>query len=1018
MGIIKKVFGTKNDREIKKIQPLVIAINSLEKKYETMTDEELKNQTKIFRKEIAKGKKLDDLIIPAFAVVREAAKRTVKMRHYDVQMIGGVVMHQGKIAEMKTGEGKTLVATLSVYLNALPLYSKWIEAAKKTYGDDPENWIYEEFFILKEDPEDRETWTYVPRTEALERFGPDPDYWEEDSSVLSIGKGAHLVTVNDYLAKRDAEWMGLVYNFLGLTVGVVVHGLDDEERKAEYGCDITYGTNNEFGFDYLRDNMKYDIEDYVQRDLHYCIVDEVDSILIDEARTPLIISGPKESNIEKYAIVDKVVRKLKEVVHFTIDIKDKLSLLTEAGVEKCEKELGITNLYAPENIEYMHHVEQSLKAHFIFKEGVDYVVQGGKVIIVDEFTGRLMDGRSWSDGLHQAVEAKEAINTPLRVQRLLGKGEEVPEEDRVPPEVANENQTLATITFQNYFRMYEKLSGMTGTADTEAAEFAKIYKLDVVVIPTNKPIDRKDMEDLVYRSVDEKMNAVIEEIKRVHAGNQPILVGTISIESSEEISEALSAAGVKHNVLNAKNHKKEAFIVSQAGRFGAVTVATNMAGRGTDIKLGGNPESLTEDELLSLEINEESDGYEEKYQELLSKYEAQCIAEKKKVLQAGGLYILGTERHESRRIDNQLRGRSGRQGDPGASRFFISLQDDLMKRFGGDRIGGMMGKLGYQEGQPITHKMISKSIANAQKKVEAMHFDIRKNVIEYDDVMNLQRKTIYTLRKNLLDGLDLKERVFDILEEITLNIIDKAIGQNMARPDEWNMKYLTDKVKDLFGLEMDFEDIQDREKLEDMIYFDAEKLYKDKEEEIGAVNLRKIERYYYLQTLDNKWKDHLLTMDLLRESIGLRGYGQKDPKIEYKKEGYALFVKMLYEIKVDFVKKLVHTQLDDEDFDVEYDFADEMNMNMEMNWDELNPDPDAEKMAMLNNMNGGLNQLRGFDFSEEKAEYNALMNRMQLSGEYDTEEEEKPKKKEARKFKPKSKYEKKKLKKKGKKGKK
>ncbi len=1020
MGIIKKLIGSKNEREIKKIKPIVEAINSLESKYEAMSDEELKNQTVIFRKQIAKGKKLDDLIVPAFAVVREAAKRTVKMRLYDVQMIGGIVLHQGKIAEMKTGEGKTLVATLPVYLNGLALYSKWVEAAKKTYGHDPDNWIYEEFFILKEDPEDKETWTYVPKSEAYEKFGPDPDYWEEDSSLLPIGKGAHLVTVNDYLAKRDAEWMGLVYNFLGLSVGVIVHGLDDDERKLEYGSDITYGTNNEFGFDYLRDNMKYDIEDYVQRDLHYCIVDEVDSILIDEARTPLIISGPKESNVEKYAIVDKVVRKLKEDLHFTIDIKDKLSLLTEAGVEKCEKELGITNLYAPENIEYMHHVEQSLKAHFIFKEGVDYVVQGGKVVIVDEFTGRLMDGRSWSDGLHQAVEAKEAINTPLRVQRLLGKGEDIPEEDRVPPEVANENQTLATITFQNYFRMYEKLSGMTGTADTEAAEFAKIYKLDVIVIPTNKPIARKDMEDLVYRSIDEKMDAVVEEIKRVHSGNQPILVGTISIESSEEISEALTEAGVKHNVLNAKNHKKEAFIVSQAGRLGAVTVATNMAGRGTDIKLGGNPESLTENKLIELDIDEEHEEYELKYKELFEKYENQCVLEKEKVLKAGGLYILGTERHESRRIDNQLRGRSGRQGDPGASRFFISLEDDLMKRFGGEKIGGMMGKLGYQEGQPITHKMISKSIANAQKKVEAMHFDVRKNVIEYDDVMNLQRKTIYTLRRNLLDGLNLKERVFDILEEITMNIIDKAIGINMARPDEWDRKYLSDKVKDLFGIEMDFKEIQDREKLEDMIYFSAEKLYKEKEDEIGSVNLRKIERYYYLQTLDGKWKDHLLTMDLLRESIGLRGYGQKDPKIEYKKEGYALFVKMLYDIKVGFIKKLVHTQLDDDDFDVEYETADEMNMGLEMNLEELAADPELEKMAMLHSMNANLGGLKGFDFTEEKAEYNALMNRMQLSDGYDDEVEDdsKSKKKEVRKFKPKSKYEKKKLSKKGKKAKK
>ena len=1017
MGILKKVFGTKNDREIKKIQPIVDLINAQEKKYQAMSDEELKNQTKIFRKQLAKGKKLDDLIVPAFATVREAAIRSIGMRHYDVQLIGGIVMHQGKIAEMKTGEGKTLVATLSVYLNALKLYDKWIEAAKKTYGDNPDNWKYEAFYRLKPDPDDKSTWTYVAKSEAFEKFGPDRDYWEDDSDILPIGKGAHLVTVNDYLAKRDAEWMGHVYNFLGLTVGVVVHGLDDEQRKEEYGADITYGTNNEFGFDYLRDNMKYDIEDYVQRDQAFCIVDEVDSILIDEARTPLIISGPKESNIEKYAIVDLVVRKLKEDLHYTIDIKDKLSLLTEAGVEKCENELEITNLYAPENIEYMHHVEQALKAHFIFKEGVDYVVQGGKVVIVDEFTGRLMDGRSWSDGLHQAVEAKEAINTPLRVQRLLGKGEIIPEEDRVPPEVANENQTLATITFQNFFRMYDKLTGMTGTADTEAAEFAKIYSLGVIVIPTNKPIARKDMEDLVYRSIDEKMSAVVEEIKRVHVDNQPILVGTISIDSSEEISDALTAAGIKHNVLNAKNHKREAFIVAQAGRFGSVTVATNMAGRGTDIKLGGNPESLTEDELISLEFDEETEGYEEKYKELMIKYEEQCAKEKDNVIKAGGLYILGTERHESRRIDNQLRGRSGRQGDPGASRFFISLEDDLMKRFGGDKIGGMMGKLGYQEGQPITHKMISKSIANAQKKVEAMHFDIRKNVIEYDDVMNLQRKTIYTLRKNLLDGMDLREKVLDILEEMTLNLVKHAIGANLARPDEWNRKYISDKVKEYFGLDLDFEGLQDHEKIENMIYFEAEKLYKEKEKEIGEVNIRKIERYYYLQSLDSLWKDHLLTMDLLRESIGLRGYGQKDPKIEYKKEGYTLFVKMLYDIKKDFVKKLVHTQLDDDDFDVEYesDFnVDQMNMNL----DELTIDPELEKMALMNSMNNNLSALRGFDFADEKAEYNQLMNRMQESNNYEEEGEEiSPKKKAVRKFKPKSKYDKKKTGKKGKKSK-
>jgi len=1006
-SIIKKVFGSKNDRTIKRLQPMVEAIGKLESRYKAMSDEELKEQTAIFRKDIAKGKSLDDILPYAFAVVREVGVRALEMRLYDVQLVGGIVLHQGKIAEMKTGEGKTIVATLPVYLNALQLYGKWIEAAKKTYGDNPDKWVYEDFYRIKKDPNDKKTWEYIPKTEALREFGEDRDYWDYDSDILPIGKGAHLVTVNDYLAKRDAEWMGQIYRFLGMDVGVVIHGLDDEQRKEEYGKDITYGTNNEFGFDYLRDNMKYDIEDYVQRDHHYCIVDEVDSILIDEARTPLIISGPKESNIDKYYDVDKVVRTLKEDVHYTLDIKDKLVLLTDAGVSVVEKGLDIDNLYDPKNIEFMHHVEQSLKAHVVFKEGIDYVVKEGKVIIVDEFTGRLMDGRSWSDGLHQAVEAKEFINTPERVKRLLGKGIDVPEEDRIVPEVNNENQTLATITFQNYFRMYEKLSGMTGTADTEATEFSKIYNLDTVVIPTNKPIARKDKEDLIYRTVDEKMGAIVEEIKRVSRTGQPILIGTVAIESSEEISEALTESGIAHKVLNAKHHKDEASIVAQAGRLGAVTVATNMAGRGTDIKLGGNPEDLAASDIRKMAEIPEDEEYDALLERLTKKYEPICMEEKKEVLKAGGLYILGTERHESRRIDNQLRGRSGRQGDPGESRFFISLEDDLMRRFGGEKIGGIMAKLGYKEGQPITHKMISKSIANAQKKVEGTHFDIRKNVLEYDDVMNMQRKTIYAFRRNLLDGLDLREKNLDIIEELTLKMTDYAIGNNLARPDDWNRKYLSEKAKDIWGIDLDFEGIQDREKIENMIYFAAEKKYFAKEQEFGEENARQIERYYYLLTLDTKWKEHLLNMDLLRESIGLAGYAQKDPKIEYKKAGFARFVEMMYNIKEEYIKKLFHTELDESHFVMgeNFDEADAMNDALEMNLAEINED--MEKEALMNSMNMNLS---GFQWEEQKEDYNELMTRMQ--GSAAEEEKVKPKKKKSTKFVSSSK---KKKKKKGKK---
>ncbi len=969
MGILEKIFGSKNEREVKRLFPIVQLINSLEPKYAKMDNEELKNQTIVLKEQLAKGKALNDILPDAFAVTREASKRTLGLRHYDVQLIGGIILHKGKIAEMKTGEGKTLVATLAVYLNAL------------------------------------------------------------------AGKGVHVVTVNDYLAKRDSEWMGQIYKFLGLTVGVIIHGLDDEERQQNYNCDITYGTNNEYGFDYLRDNMKYDVKEYVQRDHFYCIVDEVDSILIDEARTPLIISGPTESNVDKYYIVDKIVRKLVLNIHYTVDIKDKLVLPTQQGIEFIEKELNIKNLYDPTNIEYLHNVEQSLKAHAIFKEGVDYVVQNGKVVIVDEFTGRLMEGRRWSDGVHQAVEAKEQIDTPVRVKRLLSQGVELPPEDQMAPHVENENQTLATITFQNYFRMYEKLSGMTGTADTEAAEFAKIYKLDVVVIPTNRKMQRQDWEDLIYKDEDEKLEAIIDEIKRVHKTGQPVLVGTISIESSEWISAALEKEGIKHNVLNAKNHRKEAAIVAQAGRYQSVTVATNMAGRGTDIVLGGNAEFLTKEEIEKMEVKPEGEEYDKLFDSLMTKYKEQCAKEREVVLKTGGLYILGTERHESRRIDNQLRGRSGRQGDPGKSRFFISLQDELMKRFGGEKIGNLMLRLGYKRGQPITHRMISKSIEGAQKKVEAMHFDMRKNVLEYDDVMNQQRNTIYTLRRNLLKGVNIEEKAFDIIEVIIIGIVDYAI-KNIHHVEEWNIKYINEKCKEIFNLDLDFTGYVRKEEIEDKIYNEAEKLYKRKKEELGEGNAQQIERYFYLQALDYRWKEHLLTMDLLRESIGLRGYGHKDPKIEYKKDGYALFVEMVYKIKEDFIKKMLRVELEESSFEAEEQLNQIQAMNeglMKMNLDELEPDEEAEKEKLLAEFNERLvmfervsKHLKGFNFEKEKQEYSNMMSGMQSNHqnvvkpqEEQTEEEnededsdENKVKKEERKFSTVSRNQKKKLKKK------
>ncbi len=682
--IVKKIIGTKNERELKKLKPIVEKINSLEKQYENKTQEELKEFTYKWLNDFAKNdyspekreKILNEILPDAFAIVREAAKRTLNMRHFDVQLIGGIVLHQGKIAEMKTGEGKTLVATLPAYLNAL------------------------------------------------------------------VGRGVHIVTVNDYLAKRDAEWMGKIYNYLGMDVGVIVSDMDDSERKKAYNAHITYGTNNEFGFDYLRDNMKFDINDYVQRDLYYAIVDEVDSILIDEARTPLIISGPVEEQTDIYKKVNNVVKFLKKDTDFEIDEKARTITITDEGIKKLEKLLHIDNLYDPRNVELLHLINQALKAHHLFKRDVDYVVKDGQVIIVDEFTGRLMPGRRYSDGLHQALEAKEGVK------------------------IEKENQTLASITFQNYFRMYYKLAGMTGTADTEAVEFKKIYDLDVVVIPTNKPMIRKDYNDVIYKTEKEKFNAVIDEIVECHKRGQPVLVGTISIEKSEKLSKMLKKKKIPHNVLNAKHHEDEAYIIAQAGRKGAVTIATNMAGRGVDIVLGGNPEMMLKYEMVKLGKNFTPEEAEKRLEEL----KEQCKKEREEVLKAGGLHIIGTERHESRRIDNQLRGRSGRQGDPGSSRFYVSLEDDLMRIFGGERISNIMDKLGIDEGEPIQNRLITKSIENAQKKVEAHNFEIRKQLLEYDDVMNKQRETIYTLRKEILKGENVKELMEEYIEEYFDNL--------------------------------------------------------------------------------------------------------------------------------------------------------------------------------------------------------------------------------------------------------
>lgn len=939
-GLIKKVFGTSHEREIKRLYPRVKRIADLEPKMKALSDAELRGQTAKFKEKLDQGAKLDDILEEAFATVREASRRVLGMRHYDVQMIGGAVLHRGAISEMRTGEGKTLVATSPLYLNALE------------------------------------------------------------------GRGVHLITVNDYLATRDAEWMGRVYKFLGMSVGVIVHGQNDREKQLAYRSDITYGTNNEFGFDYLRDNMKDSIERYVQRELHYAIVDEVDSILVDEARTPLIISGPAEDSADLYFRVNQIIPSLKKDIDYTVDEKAHSVILTDQGVERCEKKLNLVNLYDPANIEWLHHVTQGLRAHALYKKDVNYLVEDGKVLIIDEHTGRKMPGRRWSDGLHQAIEAKENVN------------------------IEEENQTLATVTFQNLFRMYHKLAGMTGTADTEAAEFHQIYKLDVVQIPTNKPMVRIDNPDLVYKNERGKFRAVLNEIVERHEKGQPILVGTISVEKSEVLSQMLTKKGIKHVVLNAKYHAREAEIVAQAGRKAAVTISTNMAGRGTDILLGGNAEFMARAEVGGHEAAAIPGAVDEntpEYKTALEKYKAQCEAEKKEVTAAGGLHILGTERHESRRIDNQLRGRAGRQGDPGSSRFYLSLEDDLLRIFGAERITGLMERLGMEEDVPIEHGLVTRAIENAQRKVEGHNFDIRKNLLDYDDVMNQQRKAIYALRKQILEGRyvpelseadkkkglepppppetsgdwtieslaekikprvqqivdgfmagvpktadgtvdpyrsdlsstttdgqvldpeklthelyrvfgavvdvkkDLKnreelidkaaktaaasliqqrERVLDLADERISNLVWTSCPEK-AHAEEWDLKGLAEAVKEQFNLVIDVNvELLERETLAEKIWSQVETFTRARETELGPLAFFFFARHFFLEEIDSQWIDHLKSMDHLREGIGLRGYGQKDPKIEYKKEGYNLFQDMMGRINANVTAKLYRVRLE------------------------------------------------------------------------------------------------------------
>jgi len=901
-NVVARFIGTKHKRDVKRITPMVRAINALEPEMMKLADADFAARTLALKAEVAKRlggaepsdddykeklqEALEAAMIPAFALVREAGRRTLNMRHFDVQLIGGIVLHEGKIAEMKTGEGKTLVATLPAYLNAL------------------------------------------------------------------AGRGVHIVTVNDYLARRDAEWMSPIYKLMGLTVGVIVHDLDDNQRRAAYSADITFGTNNELGFDYLRDNMKYDLKDCVQRGHQFCIVDEVDSILIDEARTPLIISGPAEESTDKYYRIDKIIPKLIREIDYTLDEKHRTATLTEEGFSKCERLLGLANLSDPTNIEALHHVYQALRAHTLYQRDVDYVVKDGEVVIVDEFTGRQMPGRRWSDGLHQAVEAKENVK------------------------IERENQTLATITFQNYFRMYKKLSGMTGTAETEAAEFEKIYKLEVVVIPTNRTLIRIEHPDVVYRTEREKfeaaVNGIIQEdgskvggIRQYYETGQPVLVGSISIEKSEKIAELLRKHGIPHQVLNAKQHEREAKIIAQAGRKGAVTVSTNMAGRGTDILLGGNPEAMTREHFLKNKLaipyapagsviggdaaSSETPGEADvsrgssgggtatataevaapathsvpmvlfqqegkifqvpldQWKPVYDQFSEQCRAEHDEVIAMGGLHILGTERHEARRIDNQLRGRAGRQGDPGSSRFFLSLEDDLLRIFGGEKVQRMMHWLGMTEGVPIESKLISNKIENAQKAIEAQNFEARKHLLEYDDVMNKQRETIYSLRRGVLEGADQKDFVLERAESIALDFVDTFCPRDQ-HPGQWNTAQFANEMLNQFGIDMkaaglDFTALN-HDQLADAVTEKVQQRYEEKEKLFGPQVMRWLERRILLDIVDGQWKDHLLTLDHLKEGIGLRGYGQKDPLVEFKKEAFTLFEDMMGRIDTESVRFL------------------------------------------------------------------------------------------------------------------
>jgi preprotein translocase subunit SecA len=875
--VVSRFIGTKHERDIKRLAPRVATINELAGEYERLTDSEITEKSAQLKTQVTErlgnadrsepdykqrlADALEPVIAPAFALAREAGRRTLAMRHFDVQLIGGLVLHEGKIAEMKTGEGKTLVATLPAYLNSL------------------------------------------------------------------TGRGVHIITVNDYLARRDAEWMGPLYRALGLTVGVIVHDLDDVQRRAAYGADITYGTNNEFGFDYLRDNMKYDLADCVQRGHHFAIVDEVDSILIDEARTPLIISGPAEESTDKYYRVDKIIPKLIQEIDYSVDEKHRTATLTEDGVSKVERLLGLGNLYDPGHMEMIHHVYQGLRAHTLYKRDVDYVVKNGEVIIVDEFTGREMPGRRWSDGLHQAVEAKEAVK------------------------IERENQTLATVTFQNYFRMYQKLSGMTGTAETEAAEFNKIYNLDVVAVPTNRELRRHEFSDVVYRTADEKYEAVVNGmiledgskangIRQLHESGQPVLVGTISIEKSEHLSGLLKKAGIPHQVLNAKQHEREAHIVAQAGRKGTVTVSTNMAGRGTDILLGGNPEAMTRDYCLKNRLampyaaasaviggNGAGTGESapnmvlfqiegkifqvphEQWQPIYNQFVEQCRSERDEVIALGGLHILGTERHEARRIDNQLRGRAGRQGDPGSSRFFLSLEDDLLRVFGGERVKALMYRLGMTEGVPIESKLISRRIENAQKAVEAQNFEARKHLLEYDDVMNKQRETIYAIRRSALEGKDQKDYALGIAEDLARGLVDTFCPRE-EHPEKWNLAQFSGEVLGQFGIDLKAVGLDPstsaltHDQLSDALVDKVRLRYEEKEALFGPQMMRWLERRIILDIVDTQWKDHLLSLDHLKEGIGLRGYGQKDPLVEFKKEAFTLFEDMMGRIDGETIRYL------------------------------------------------------------------------------------------------------------------